>query len=388
VSGTSAREVTGKPGRAGVLILDNELGMGGLEKKLYDFIARVDSDRFSVVVCCLKEGGYFKDKLAALGVPLYERLLRHKFDVLAFRELSRIIAEEEIDLIYTFGHPNTVILSYLAKARGLVRRVVVSFHATGSATGGRLVRPYLHPFLKKADVFLAVAESHKRYLSEVEHLPAERIEVIHNGVDIERYRPARAGDREALRAAFGIPVEDTVATAVASLKPIKRIDLLLRAAARTLAAVPSLRVVVAGDGRDRAGLEALAAELGMSDRVRFMGVRDDVESVLRMSDMLVLSSRTEAFPNVVLEAMASGLPVVSTDVGSVREMIDESCGLIVRPEDEDALAEAIGQLAADPEMRRRLGRRGREVVEERFTLEAMCTKRERLFERLLAVRGA
>jgi len=223
----------------------------------------------------------------------------------------------------------------------------------------------------------------------VERLPAERIEVIHNGVDTGKYHPAVPSEGGALRESFGIGPSDTVMTTVASLKPAKRVDLLLRAVARCIRANPGVRVLLVGDGPDRAELEQLARRIGMTERVVFAGIRDDVDDILRMSDVLVLSSRvgTETFPNVVLEAMASGLPVVSTDVGSVREMIDESCGLIVPPEDEDALAEAIGQLAADPEMRRRLGRRGREVVEERFTLEAMCAKRERLFERLLAVRG-
>lgn len=368
-----------------ILILDNEFDMGGKEKSLFQFIAHADRARFHFAVCCLKEGGYFKEKLESLGVPFYDHLLRHRFDALGFVGLERVLRAERTQLIYTFSHPNTVLFSYLAKLRGLVERVVVSYHAMGDTGGTRQVMPYLLPVLRRADALLAVAQVQKDYLVQVEGLPRERIQVIHNGVDTNRYRPAATDERLRLRAELGFGRDDVVLIAVASLKPLKQIDVLLRAAARLWRAGVPVRVVIAGDGPDRPALESLAAQLGLVERVWFAGLRDDVERLLQASDVFVLASRTEAFPNVVLEAMATSLPVVTTDVGSVREMVEDGSSATVVPSgDEAALASAIERLVSSAPERARFGERGRQIVDERFRFESMCAKREALFDALLS----
>lgn len=365
-----------------LLLLDNELDMGGSENLLYEFVSRVDPDLFAVKVCCLKEGGYFKNRLIDLGVPFYDQLLKHKYDAFAFRKLARIIETESVDIIETYAHANTVLFSYLAKMLALVKRFVVSFHATGTVTGGNLVPAYLKPFLREADALLALAQEHKRYLVEQEGLSRFKIEVIHNGIDTATYF---AGSPDAqLRRELNVDAGDTLVTTVASLKPLKRIDLLLRAAQRVLQTNPKVVFLVVGDGPDRGELEVLAGTLGIGDRVRFAGIRDDVPALLRSSDLFVLSSKTEAFPLVVLEAMASGLPVVATDVGSVREMVEDGISaIIVPPEDPTALANAITKIAGDGKQARAFGDEGRRIVTERFKVETMCAKRQKLFTRLL-----
>lgn len=160
--------------------------------------------------------------------------------------------------------------------------------------------------------------------------------------------------------------------------------LILAAAARVVAAVPDVHFLVIGDGPDRDALLARARGLGLDDKVLFAGLHDDVYDLLRLSSLFVLSSKMEAFPNVVLEAMAAGLPVVSTDVGSVREMVEEGgSARIVPPERPDALADAIIELMLHPETMRAFGERGRSIVMERFTLDRMRSRREELFCTLL-----
>jgi glycosyltransferase involved in cell wall biosynthesis len=366
-----------------ILVLDNELGMGGSENLLYEFAGRVDRSRFDVKVCCLKEGGYFRNRLVDLGVPFYDRLLNHKYDALAFRKLARILEKESVDLIETFAHSNTVLFAYFAKTLGIVKRFVVSFHATGTASGGNLVRPYLKPFLREADALLALAREHKRYLAEREGLSTFKIEVIHNGVDTGTYFAGPPD--EAVRRELAVDQGDTLVTTVASLKPLKGVDLLLRAARRVLRTNRAVTFLIVGDGPERSNLERLAGVLDIGERVRFVGVRGDVPALLRSSDMFVLSSRTEAFPLVVLEAMASGLPVVATGVGSVREMVEDGISaIVVPPEDSNALADAIVRIIDDEELARAFGDEGRRIVERRFRVETMCHKREELFARLLA----
>lgn len=366
-----------------LLILDNELKMGGKEKLLYEFIARTDPRRLHISVCCLKQGGHYKERIQALGVPFYDGLLAHRFDALAFRPLARLLREARIDVVETFTHPNTVIFSFLARQQQLVSAVVISHHAMGSAYQPRVLPPYVLPLLRRMDLHLAVAEVQKRYLVDVEGLPEDRIRVIYNGVDTTAYHPASREERAAARALLGIPVGDTVLMAVGSLKPLKGIDGLLRAAAPMLRAEASARLVLIGEGPDRAGLEALATELGIGARVLFAGLRDDVDVMLRAADLLVLPSHTEALPTVIIEAMASGLPVVATRVGGVPELVEpDRSALVVVPGDEAALRAAIDRVLADPALRAALGARGRAIAEERFRIEAMCAAREAVFQEL------
>ena len=365
-----------------VLIFDNELGMGGLEKKLYDFVAGIDRSHFNVKVCCLKDGGYFKKAFEDLGTPVYDNLLTHKYDVFAYRKLLRIIEAEQIDVIYTFAHANTLIFSTMARMSRRVKGLIVSFHATGTASGGRMLHGYQRRLLRRADSILAVAHAHKEYLSGREGLNPSQITVIHNGVDAKRYHPGEKDD--ALRESLGIRPGERVLMTIASLKPLKRIDLLIAAAAPVMNDHDDVRLLIVGDGPDYEDLADHANRLGIGDRVIFAGIRMDVDAVLRQADLFVLSSRTEAFPNVVLEAMASGLPVVTTDVGSVREIVqDKETGLIVEPEDEPALTAALASLLDDRERAAAFGTRGRQVIEQDFKLEDMCRKRENVFSNIL-----
>lgn len=368
-----------------ILILDNELEMGGKEKLLFQFIERVDRSRFRIVVCCLKRGGFYKRPIEALGVPFYDGLLRHRYDALAFRALARIMRSEHIHMVETFAHPNTVLLSFLARQQGLAERVVVSHHAIGSATHrARVIPPYTLPVLRRMDAHLAVGEAQRRYLVEVEKLPASRVHLIHNGVDAARYHPASAEEHDAARRLLGVQDAELVIMAVGSLKPLKGFDVLIRAAAPVLKTHPHARLVFVGDGSDRGLLAALAAEQGVAAQVVFAGLRDDVDVLLRAADMLALSSRTEALPTVILEAMATGLPVVATRVGGVPELVEaDRNALLVPANDEAALRAALERLTDAPELRRTMGARGRAIVETRFRLERMCEEREALFERIL-----
>jgi glycosyltransferase involved in cell wall biosynthesis len=323
-----------------------------------------------------------------LGIPFYDDLLRHKFDALAFRELENVIRAEKIEIVETFAHPNTVIFSFMAKLRALVSRVVVSYHAVGTDAHGAVVKPYLRPLLRRMDGHIAVAEIQKRRLVEEEGLSAERIHVIYNGVDTAVFHPATADERAAERARIGVGVDDVVLMAVGSLKPIKGVDVLLRAVAPLMLRDNRVRLVVVGDGPDRGALESAARELSIAHRVSFLGVQADVDARLRAADALVLASRTEALPTVLLEAMATQLPVVATRVGGVPEIVDEGkSGYLVEPEDAGALGDALHRIVADADVRARLGSRGRAIVEARFRIDAMCSNRTAYFESLLASRG-
>jgi len=230
---------------------------------------------------------------------------------------------------------------------------------------------------------VALAKGHADYLVRREGIEERKIRIIPNGVDAGRFHPAGSEDeRGALRSALSIPASRFVVVIVAGLRPEKNHGMLLDAAARIRARRDDFLFLVVGEGPEAERLQRRSRELSLGDAVRFMGRRDDVPAILSGADASVLCSHpvVETFPLAVLEAMSSGLPVVASDVGAVREMIlDGEEGYIISPGDVEALAESLVALADAPDARRRMGIKGRERVVRDFTVEGMVGRYAEMF---------
>lgn len=194
------------------------------------------------------------------------------------------------------------------------------------------------------------------------------VQTIHNGVPDE---PLTAPER---------PVRGPIVGTVGRLEPQKGFDIFIRA----LRDVPQATAVIVGDGAERAELQALARRIGIDDRILWLGWSDDRRSYLPWFDVFVLPSRFEGFPLALLEALLAERAVVATDVGSVGEaVLDGESGLLVPSDEPDPLAAAIIRLLADDALRRRMGARGRELVQSRFTASHMTRSFERLYDEIL-----
>jgi glycosyltransferase involved in cell wall biosynthesis len=204
--------------------------------------------------------------------------------------------------------------------------------------------------------------------------------VIRNGIDIAGFTPAIA--REDVRTTLGLADEDFVWLAIGRLTEQKAYPNLLRAFSNVVDSLPRSKLVVVGRGPLRAQLESLLQALELQDRVSFLGFREDVPVLLTAADAMVMASRYEGMPNVVMEALAAGLPVVGTDVGAMAELIREGVnGYLVPPSDPSALASAMTKLAlASPQERIEMGRRGRNLVQELCDLETVMDEWTRLIE--------
>ena len=201
-----------------------------------------------------------------------------------------------------------------------------------------------------------------------EGVPASRTQIIANGIDAHRFA-ARASYRSI----------STVLT-VANLRAEKAHEVLLQAASTVLNAHPHVRFQIAGDGPRLGELRALAVTLGIADRVTFLGHREDVPALLAQADAFVLPSRSEAFPNGAIEAMAAGLPVVASAVGGLLDLIEPGrTGLLVPPDDARALAETIGGLVSAPARAAALGAAARDEVARRYSFERMVRSFEDLY---------
>lgn len=243
-------------------------------------------------------------------------------------------------------------------------RVVVTAH-----TGGLLGEVWEHQrsplrgirrvLLRRADAFTGVTEETARELGAFVR-PRSPVRVIPNFVDVGRFRPAAdPAERARLRARLGLDPRRPVGLFVGRLNPVKNVDLILDAVAILGDAAPD--VLIVGDGPEGDRLRRRAGELGLGGRVRFVGARPDVEAFLRAADLFVLPSVSEGVPLALLEAMASGLPVIATAVGGIRQLVqDGTTGLQVQSEDPKGLAQAMARVLDDRGLAERLGRGARE----------------------------
>lgn len=205
---------------------------------------------------------------------------------------------------------------------------------------------------------------------------ASRVHVLSNVIDLDEF------DRGALPVVRARAHVETMVASVARLVPAKRIDRLLRAIARARRAGVPLRGLIVGDGPERGRLEALARELGLlPDGVAFAGARPDVPRLLAGADILALTSQHEGFPNVLMEAMAARLPVVSTPAGDAASLVQDGItGFVVPFDDEERLTARLSELAQAPAIRRAFGVAGRAVVEERYRVDTLVPRALRIYQ--------
>jgi glycosyltransferase involved in cell wall biosynthesis len=212
---------------------------------------------------------------------------------------------------------------------------------------------------------------------------AERLAVIPNFLEPDAFEVVEVTDQLAHRAALGIPPGRWVVGIVARLTPVKNHQLLLRAVRRLTAAGSPIHIVIVGDGPERAGLEQLTREGDQGGSVTFTGTLPNRPNPPALFDVSVLTSRSEGFPNAVVEAMAAGRPVVATDVGGVRDAVTEGVtGLLVPEEDDAAFAAALERLRGDPALAAALGSAGRREAEDRFSEEVVLNQLMALYEEL------
>lgn len=364
------------------MFLVTSLPVGGAETLLVNLIRRAPRDELLGEICCLKEPGPLGVSIAS-EIRLHHSLLRHKWDVGVIGRLSRLFRERRIDAVVTVGCGDKMFWGRLAARRAGVPVIVSALHSTGWPDGvGRLNR-WLTPI---TDAFIAVADAHGEFLAREEGFPRDKVTVIRNGVDLDRFRPDRDA-RARIRRELAIPPGAHVGILVAALRPEKNHRRFLRIARAVRGSRPESIFLIVGDGPLREELEAYAKELDIASAVRFLGNRDDTPALLAASDCFMLTSDNEALPVSILEAMACGLPVVASDVGSIHEIVAEGItGYRVRTEDEPLFTSRVLEILRDEGLGSTLGGRGRSEVEATGSLDGMVAGYSELLRRVHAMK--
>lgn len=359
-----------------VLQLIEGLSFGGAETKLLELIARMDRQRFRTVVCSLGMGDHIKSKFDDLNVKFVNLQRRRRIDPKIIWEVAKLIRDEKIDVVMTTLFYADVVG---ALARAISPAKAVFSWETISAPEW-LLRHRLLTYrfaMHFCDKVISVSNATADWLVEKRGVPREKVLVIPYGVDLKLYQ---VGRNPKLKAQLGIAAESPVVGVVARLHPQKGHRYLIEAARAIVASHPDVRFVLVGDGELRGELETQVRESSLSQHFHFLGFRDDVKELLKTFDIFVLPSLYEGLPNVVLEAMATGLPVVATAVDGTTELIVENeTGFLVPPKKPQDLANKISILLGDANRRQCFGQKGRERVEQHYSLEKQVMSFQNLY---------
>ncbi len=354
------------------------LPVGGAEMLLLNLIRGMDQNNFAPEVVCLKDPGELGSEFAKL-VPLHSRILRHKYDLRVLRRLMRIFKERQTDAVITVGAGDKMFWGRLAARLARVPVVCSALHSTGWPDGvGKLNRL----LTRLTDGFIAVARSHSQHLIQYERFPSDRVFMVPNGVDTSRFAP-HPPMREWLRRELRVPLDAKLVGIVAALREEKNHSQFIAAALQVLRQHSNSHFVIVGDGPERSRIMGEIGESGQESHFHLLGNRQDTERILSGLDVFCLTSRNEANPVSILEALSCCVPVVSPDVGSISEtVIPNSTGILTEPLNAEETADAICWLLSNPNVASTWGLNGRQLVESCWSLRTMVEGYQNLVERL------
>jgi glycosyltransferase involved in cell wall biosynthesis len=377
--------------RLHVLELRSVVGSGGgPEKTILLGSAGAEARGLAITVCYIRDlrdtDHDLESRARALGVDYVDITERHSFDWSIWPALKSLCRERGIEIVHSHDYKTDLLAWMLARALGIVP--LATAHAWVGHTWRE--RAIYYPgdkwILSRFPRVIAVSREIRSELIRT-GTRADRIDVVLNGIDPDRFRRSAALEPE-VRAELGLPASAFVLGAVGRLEPQKRFDLLIEAFARLRTRHPPLHLLIAGRGSLHAALQAQIDSLALGDSCRLLGHYQDVPRLHHALDMLVQSSDYEGTPNVVLEAMAMQTPVVATDAGGTAELIESGThGLIVRRNSALVLEEAVESLIADPARREHLRRNARERVEGPLSFAFRVQSVERIYHELVRSRG-
>ncbi len=345
-----------KPRRVALVI--GQLSYGGAESQLYELARRLPPEYRPIVYCLSTSVEPYGNRLRDAGVMLRVIPSRGHFDPSRVWRLARLLRADRIDLVHAFLF---IASTYAFLATRIYRRPAFISSARNCKFEPNPLRRWLiGRAFAASDAVVCNSAEMARFAASLYGVRKQQARVVYNGVDTQRFVPG--GQR---------PATLRVGT-VGRLEAQKNVEMFLDAALTVAARVPEARFEILGEGSQRASLERGIERRGLADRVCLAGTREGVAAFLQGLSPFWLTSDWEGTPNVVLEAMASGLPVLCTRVGGIPELVDDGhSGVLLEAGGDARLAEESLRLHAQPDVAAGLGRRAREVVQQRFSLTAM-----------------
>lgn len=360
-----------------VLLLIPTLDRSGAEKQLTLLATRLPRTEFDVRVVLLTRGGPYEEELAAHHVPVIHLRKRFKFDPFAWRRLRNLLRDEKPDVLHTWLFAGNA-YGRLAAGASPSFPIVVSERCVDSWKAGWQLRvdQFLIP---RTTRLVGNSQSVAEFYGQL-GVPADKLQVIPNGIDL----PEAVTDREALRREFDIPPGSLVVGFVGRLAAQKRVEDLIWAFELLRVMHGEVYFLLAGEGPQRESLEQFARGLNIEQRIRFLGQRQDVLRWLPACHLFWLASSFEGMSNSLMEAMASGIPVVASDIAPNRELVvPNETGYLVPVGDRAAFAQFAQKILQDETLAARLGNAGRERIRQHFSVEGMVARYAELYRSLV-----
>lgn len=383
--------------RRKVFFLLDSLNIGGTETQAVELATRLDAERYDVTLGCLRARGPLLEKLAGTAVSVREFYPKGGMDSIRgiYQMLRLAIFLRRGG--YKIFHAHDLYANLLGIPAAVLARVPVIISSQRDLAHLDLYKTRRRVWVRRlqnlSTVVLTNAGAVRDAVLAENHFAPEKVRIIYNGVDLEKFSHG-SRDRDWLTPASGQePVSSQekakwIVLVGNMLTNVKGHPWLIAAAAAITREFPQTRFLLVGDGAQRKDFERQVAELGLDRNFLFLGRRNDVPRILACCDIGVLPSRAEGLPNAILEYLAAGLPTVASRVGGNAEILqNEKTGLLVPPEDSEALAEALLRLLRDPEFAARLGKHGHEYVASEFSVQRLIANMDQLYTELLRARG-
>lgn len=382
-SGLSVGNKTEKAHPAPILLTVRELNLGGIERDVTQIALRIDRARFEPHVASYQSAGMRLEELRTAGVPFLHlpvTSLKSSSAVSAALRMRRYIREHGIQVVHAYDSSAAFAVP-VARALG-VPAVLSSTLGNRNLLDARTHR-MVHWTDRLVDTVVVNCEAMRRHMVDDERMAAERVELCYNGVDTAQFYPVR------VRKPAPIVDASFVIGAVCVLRPEKALDLLQEAFARVRHQKPGMKLVIVGSGPELPKLEANSRRLGIQEQCIFVPATRSVPQLMHSFDLYVSSSRSEAFSNTILEAMACGCAVVGSQVGGTPELIGgEERGLLFRAGDAGDLAEKLAILIGNERMRREFGTRAAEFARKNLSIEIAARRMAEIYELVLSRKTA
>jgi glycosyltransferase involved in cell wall biosynthesis len=361
-------------------VIDN-LNTGGAEHMLLNLATEQCRRQHLVEVLCMFELGDLAGQMQAQGVRVTACHKQSGFDWACVRTMLRIVSQFKPDVVHTHCLMGNYYLAFVRLLLASRSCLIVTRH--GLLRGGHVARLGLlfHVSLWFTDWAVGVCDAVSEELFTQHARFTPRIVSIKNGIDVQRFQVRNPQQHLVLTSQLGLPEQARIIGIVARLNPVKNHQLLLEAFAIIKQQLPEAALVVIGEGECRPALEASIQRLKLPDAVFLLGDRSDVHTLLAGCDVFVLSSDNEGYSLALLEAAASGLPLVATDVGGNVDIVNPDLnGLLVPAKDPEALATALTRLLTDVPLAEHMGANARRWVEQHGSVQAMADAYDRLYQ--------
>jgi len=386
------------PRKIRVLHIIESLGCGGAERQLINNLKAIDKGRFTNAVCFLFDRDYLQSELLRLGIPACKLGMSSQYDWRrGLFSLRAIIKEGRFDVIHTelcWANIYGRVCGKLFSDAKIVTTIHAPTYEPQILKDDPNLKPWKLTLVRILDSltgalcnhrFIACSEFVKRSAVKRLGYRPESIEVIYNGINLSSFHEDNSAKVVSLRRELGLDQREAILVNVGRLIPQKGQRYLIMAMPKVLDEQPSCKLLLVGEGPMENELRNLDHDLGLEEAIRFLGTRHDVPVILQLSDLFVLPSLSEGMPVALLEAMAMRKSCIASNITSIPEVVEHGrSGILVEPQMPEQIAEAVLSVIDDSERRQAMGTRGRQIVEEKFSINTNIRSLENLYEQVVA----